>query len=134
MSLHLCHPTLVVRAALAAALWLCAGLAAALTVVPYSAGALAAAQKAGQPVVLHFHASWCPTCKEQDKVFDTLKADPALKVTLMRADYDTEKALEKQMNVTSQSTLIVFHGATERARVVGETDPARLKALLESAR
>jgi thioredoxin 1 len=121
------------RLALVASLLLASTLSHALTVAPYTPAALAAAQKAGEPVVLHFHASWCPTCRAQDKAFDALKADPSLKVTLMPVDYDTEKALEKQMKVTAQSTLIVFHGATERGRSTGETDPARLKALLQSA-
>jgi thiol-disulfide isomerase/thioredoxin len=121
------------RFALGAVLALGAGVANALTVVPYTPAALAAAQQGGQPVVVQFHASWCPTCKAQDKVIETLKSDPSLNVTLMQADYDTEKALEKQMKVTAQSTLIAFHGSTERARVVGETDPARLKAILKSA-
>lgn len=121
------------RLALAAPLLLAATLAQALTVTPYTAAALAAAQKSGEPVVLHFHASWCPTCRAQDKAFEALKADPSLKVTLMEVDFDTEKALEKQMKVTAQSTLIVFHGAAERGRSTGETDPARLKSTLQSA-
>ena len=121
------------RAALAAALLLAATLSHALTVIPYTPSALAAAQKADAPLVLHFHASWCPTCRAQDKVFDALKADPSLKVTLMEVDYDTEKALEKQLKVTAQSTLVVLHGATERGRSTGETDPGRLKAILQSA-
>ena len=107
--------------------------ARALTVVPYSAEALAAAQTSGTPLVLHFHASWCPTCLAQDKAFTALKADPALPVTLMEVDYDQEKALEKRLKVVAQSTLIVYHGATERSRSTGETEPARLQALLHSA-
>ncbi len=121
------------RLAFAAALSLAGSLAHALTVVPYSAAAFAAAQKSGEPVVLHFHATWCPTCKAQDQAFEALKADPSLKVTLMQADYDTEKALEKQMKVTAQSTLVVFHGADERSRSTGVTDPAKLKAALQGA-
>ena len=121
------------RLALAASLLLATTLSHALTVTPYTPAALAAAQKAGAPLVLHFHASWCPTCRAQDKAFEALKADPALNVTLVEVDYDQEKALEKQMHVTAQSTLVVFHGATERSRSTGETDPARLKALLQSA-
>jgi thioredoxin 1 len=121
------------RLALAAALLLASTWSHALTITSYTPAALAAAQKAGEPVVLHFHANWCPTCRAQDKVFDALKADPSLKVTLMEVDYDQEKALEKQMKVTAQSTLIVFHGATERSRSTGETDPAKLKTLLQSA-
>ena len=123
----------VVRLACLGAVLLGAPAAEALTVVPYSASAFAAAQQAGRPLVLHFHATWCPTCKAQDKVFETLKSDPALDVTLMQADYDTEKDLERRMKVTAQSTLVVFHGATERGRVVGETDPAKLKAVLKGA-
>ena len=121
------------RAALAASLLLAATLSHALTITPYTPAALAAAQKADAPLVLHFHASWCPTCRAQDKVFDALKADPALKVTLMEVDYDTEKALEKQMKVGAQSTLVVLRGATERSRSTGETDPARLRAILQGA-
>ena len=121
------------RLALAASLLLASSLSQALTVAPYSQPALAAAQKAGQPLVLHFHASWCPTCRAQDKVFDALKADPSLAVTLMEVDYDKEKALEKQLHVTAQATLILFHGATERSRSTGETDPARLKSTLQGA-
>ena len=121
------------RLALAASLLLASSLSQALSVVPYTPSALAAAQKAGEPLVLHFHAPWCPTCRAQDKAFDALKADPSLKVTLMEVDYDTEKAFEKQMHVTAQSTLIVFHGAAERSRSTGETDPARLKSTLQGA-
>jgi thiol-disulfide isomerase/thioredoxin len=127
------RPFRFVRLALAAPLLLAATLSQALTVTPYTPAALAAAQKAGEPVVLHFHASWCPTCRAQDKAFEALKADPSLKLTLMQADYDTEKALEKQLKVTAQSTLVVFHGAAERGRSTGETDPARLKGILQSA-
>ena len=127
------RPSSAARAVLAASLLLAATLSHALTVTPYTPAALAAAQKADTPLVLHFHASWCPTCRAQDKVFDALKADPSLKVTLMEVDYDTEKALEKQLKVTAQSTLVVLHGATERSRSTGETDPGRLKAILQSA-
>ncbi|MBW8779531.1 MAG: thioredoxin family protein [Burkholderiales bacterium] len=123
----------VVRHAFAASLLLASCWSQALTLAPYSQSALAAAQKAGAPVVLHFHANWCPTCRAQDKAFEALKADPSLNVTLMQVDYDKEKALEKQMHVTAQSTLIVLHGATERSRSTGETDPARLKSTLQSA-
>ena len=125
--------TSIHRFASAVSLLLASTLSHALTVTPYTPAALAAAQKAGEPLVLHFHASWCPTCRAQDKAFDALKADPSLKLTLMEVDYDKEKALEKQMKVTAQSTLIVLHGATERGRSTGETDPARLKSTLLGA-
>ena len=115
------------------ALTFAASFAHALTIAPYSATALAAAQKAGDPVAVHFHATWCSTCKAQDRAFNELQADPTLKLTVLQADYDTEGELKKQMKVRSQSTLIVFRGSAERARSSGDTQPDRLKALLKTA-
>ena len=52
---------------MSAALLASATAAQALDIKPYTATALAAAQQAGKPVALHFHADWCPTCKAQAK-------------------------------------------------------------------
>lgn len=93
------------------ALMLATSVAHALTIAPYSAAALASAQKAGEPVALHFHATWCSTCKAQDKAFNELQSDPSLKLTVLQADYDTEVDLKKQLKVRSQSTLIVYREA-----------------------
>lgn len=110
-----------------------AALAHALEVKPYSAQALASAQKAEQPVAIQFHADWCPTCKAQDKVLQSLKAEPGLNVTLLVANYDTEKALKKRFNIRQQSTIVVLHGTQERARLVGDTSPDGIRDALKKA-
>lgn len=109
------------------------GIAHALDSVPYTQEAFNAAQSAGKPVALHFHANWCPTCRAQEKVFNELKPDASLPLTLFVADYDKERALKQQHGVRFQSTLIVYRGTKETARVSGETDPAKLRAALQSA-
>ena len=117
-----------------AALLLATGAAQALTLKPFTAADFAAAQKAGSPVAVHFHATWCPTCRAQDKALDALKSDPALKdVTVFKADYDQEKALKKDMNIRTQSTFVVFKGSTEVARSAGMTDTEKIKATLAAA-
>lgn len=110
-----------------------AGLANALEVRPYTSDELAQAQKAGKPVALHFHADWCPTCRAQTQALETLKAEPGLDVTVLVADYDTEKQLKRQHGVRAQSTLIAFKGAKETGRVIGDTSAEGLKAVLKSA-
>lgn len=116
---------------LAAAALAFSGGAQALTVKPYSAAALAVAQKTDNSVALHFHAPWCPTCREQDKVLDKLKTDPALdKVTLLLVDYDTSKQLRKKLHIEAQSTFVVYRGKTEVTRNAGEMDPAKIKSTL----
>ena len=110
-----------------------AAVSHALEVKPYSAAALAAAQAADQPVALHFHADWCPTCRAQDKVLQSLKKEPGLDLTLLVANYDTEKDLKRRFKVNAQSTLIVLHGQKERARLVGDTTTAGIRDALKSA-
>jgi thioredoxin 1 len=105
----------------------------ALDVQPYTAQMLAALQSADKPVALHFHADWCTTCRAQDKAIGTLKADPALDMTLLTVDYDTEKALKRDFNVRAQSTLVVMHGKRETARLVGDTSAVNIRAALKSA-
>ena len=128
-------PRLITRhRLLAAALTLAAGWAQALTLAPYSAEAFAKAQQAGEPVALHFHATWCPTCAAQTKVFKAMEADPrSPKLALLVADYDKEGPLKQKMKVRSQSTLIVFKGTQEKARAIGETQAEALTLLLQSA-
>lgn len=111
----------------------CAAWVQALELKPYSAAALAQAQTANQPVALHFHADWCPTCRAQDKVLQSLKSDPALDLTVLLVNYDTEKDLKRRFNVRAQSTLVVLHGQKESARLVGETGSAPIREALKSA-
>ena len=116
----------------ALSLALATNLALALDIQPYSAKTLADLQQAGKGVALHFHADWCPTCRAQEKVFNQWKGDNAVPGTLLVVNYDNEKELKKQLGVRSQSTLIVFKGTAEKARLGGETDAGKLRAALQS--
>lgn len=119
--------------ALGATLALFATFAQALESKPYSAAALAEAKQAGKPVALHFHADWCPTCRAQEKAFKAMSAEPGLDVTVLVVNYDTETELKRALKVRSQSTLIVYKGATETARLAGDTNADALKKALKSA-
>ncbi|MEW6689158.1 MAG: thioredoxin family protein [Pseudomonadota bacterium] len=104
-----------------------------MEIKPYTADLLAQAQAAGRPVALHFHADWCPTCRAQEDVFNRLESDATLALTLLVVDYDKERELKRKLNVRVQSTLIVFRGKAERARLAGETSEEKLKAALRAA-
>lgn len=110
-----------------------APLASALEVKPYSAAALATAEAKGQPVALHFHADWCPTCRAQDKSLQALKEEKGLDLAVLTVNFDTEKELKKRFAVRSQSTMIVLKGAKEVARLSGETSADSIRGALKSA-
>ncbi len=117
-----------------ASLMVLTSAAHAITTKPFSDAEFAKLQAAGKPVAVHFTATWCPTCKLQDKSLAVLDADPALKnVTILKSDYDQSKALQKQMNVVSQSTFVVFKGKAEVARNAGATEAPEIKTLLSKA-
>ncbi len=109
-------------------------LALALDIQPYSPETLAAKQKAGESVALHFHADWCPTCRAQEKVFNGWKGDAAVPGTLLIVNYDKERELKRQLGVRTQSTVIAYKGGKETGRLAGDTDPKALRAVLDSAR
>lgn len=118
----------------ALALTVSASLALALDIQPYSPETLAAKQKAGEAVALHFHADWCPTCRAQEKVFNGWKGDAALPGTLLIVNYDKERELKRQLGVRTQSTVIAYKGGKESGRLAGDIDPKALRAVLDSAK
>jgi len=108
-------------------------LAHALEIRPYTSTELLAMQKAGKPVVVIFHADWCPTCKVQQQTLETLKKESGLELTVLVADYDKEKELRREHKVRSQSTLVAFKGDKETGRIVGDTAADKIRALLKTA-
>jgi thioredoxin 1 len=102
------------------------------TTAPYTDGAFKAAQAAGRPILVEIHAGWCPTCKAQKPIIDKLAEAPKFKnLQIFRVDYDDMKPVVKAFGAQMQSTLIVFKGASETGRSVGDTKEASIAALLE---
>ena len=107
---------------------------AAPTWTNYSAERFASAQAAGRTIVVDVHADWCPTCKAQAPILETLRNDKRLEnVTFMRVDFDTEKDFLRTHRVPRQSTILVFKGKQETGRSIAETDPARLRSFVLQA-
>jgi thiol-disulfide isomerase/thioredoxin len=113
-----------------------AGSAPALAADPqaFDEKAFADAQKAGKPILVMITASWCPTCKAQQPILSDLTARPAFKdLAYFVVDFDDEKDVVRNFGARHQSTLIVFKGATEVGRSVGDTHRASIEALLDKA-
>jgi thioredoxin 1 len=122
---------IVSRAIFALAL-LCfgAGLAWSAGTASFTAAAFEAAQKADKPILIHVSATWCPTCKAQMPIVNGLASESRFSgLQVFEVDFDSQKDVLRQFGVRQQSTLIVFKGAIEKGRSIGDTDKASIEAL-----
>lgn len=109
-----------------------ASLVMAGEIKPFSQPAFDKLTHEGKAVVLDISAPWCPTCKEQKPVIESLMKQPAYQdVTLLTLDFDTDKPTLKKFKVTMQSTLVAFKGAKEVGRSVGDTTASGLEGLIK---
>jgi thioredoxin 1 len=128
-SVMLSRRSLLVAAAAASAL--AAVPALATEPQPFESKAFDAAQKAGKPIFVGIHASWCPICKAQKPILSELMADPKFKdLTYFVIDFDSQKDLVQRFGVRMQSTLIAFKGGQEQGRSAGDSNRTSIAALL----
>jgi thioredoxin 1 len=116
------------------ALNLIPSLARAATIPAFTNAAFKTAQDAGKSILISIHADWCPTCRAQAPIIESLLQTPKFKnIVILRVNFDDQVDVVRAFGAQSQSTLITFKGANEMSRSVGDTDPASIEALLATA-
>jgi thioredoxin 1 len=110
------------------------GAHAASGVKPYNKASFTEALGSADAVVVHVHADWCPVCRKQQPTIQSLAADPSMaKVQFVQVDFDNDRDFLKTYKVSSQSTILVFRGGKEVARLNGVTDPTQITQKLRAA-
>jgi len=100
----------------------------------FDPAAFAAAQGGNKAILVDISAAWCPTCKAQHKVLESLAKRPDYaELVVFEVDFDAQKEVVKSFNAHQQSTLIAFKGAHETHRLIGETGVASIEELLNTA-
>ena len=104
--------------------------------VDYTPGAIDAALAEGKTVFVDFSATWCSTCKRQERVINALRAenpDYDAKLTFIKVDWDTysRAAVTTSRNIPRRSTLLVLRGDDELGRVIAGTSKGQIKALMD---
>jgi thioredoxin 1 len=104
----------------------------------YAPGMVDAHLSAGETVFLDFKASWCSTCRVQEKVLISLKsenADYEKNITFIDVDWDKfgNSDLVGRYNIPRRSTLLVLQQEEELGRIVAGTQRKQIKTLLDLA-
>ena len=105
--------------------------------VTYEPGVIDAALAEGKTVFVDYSATWCSTCKRQERVIEALRAaDPKYDaaITFVKVDWDTYMSHEvtTSRNIPRRSTLIVLRGKDELGRVVAGTSQEAIKKLMDA--
>ncbi|MBC99305.1 MAG: hypothetical protein CME63_16295 [Halobacteriovoraceae bacterium] len=84
--------------------------------------------KSNDNVLVHVHATWCPSCKAQKKILDQMNKDH---FKLLEVDFDKDKKFLKDNKIFQQSMLIAFNQGKEKARVFGITKKEKIVAFTD---
>jgi thioredoxin-related protein len=74
----------------------------------YSDATLANTELKGQSVLFFAATKWCQSCSELEKEIIERNPDIPKDVTILKVDYDNDKAMNKKYGITSQHTLVLL--------------------------
>ena len=91
----------------------------------FSVESLEKAKAAGKTLVINSYEPWCWSCRKQGKVL--LDAKEKFKnVVFLTYQQGKNKDIAKVLEINFRSTIVVFKGKKEIARLVGQTDKSQI--------
>lgn len=102
----------------------------------YKPGLIRSELAAGKTVFVDYSATWCSTCKRQERVINALREEnPAYDgaMSFVKVDWDDygKHAVAKSRKIPRRSTLLVLRGDQELGRIVAGTSKGQIKKLMD---
>ena len=99
----------------------------------FSIESLESAKATGKTLVINSYEPWCWSCRKQDKVL--LDAKEEFKdVVFLTYQQGKNKDIAKALEINFRSTIVVFKGKKEIARLVGQTDKNQIFSAIKKTR
>ncbi len=96
----------------------------------FSLSTLENAKGSGKTVVVNSYEPWCWSCRKQDKVL--LSAKEEFKdIVFFTYQQGKHKDIAEALNVSVRTTIIVFKGKKEVARIIGQTEKSEIYSAIK---
>ena len=90
------------------------------------------AKASGKSIVINSYEVWCGTCSKQTKILN--QAEKMFKdIVFLSYEQSTNKDVAQLLNVKFWTTIVVYKGSNEVARVVGQTDKEVIYSAIQKA-
>ena len=88
------------------------------------------ARDSGKTVVINSYEIWCGTCSEQTKILN--QAEKEFKdIVFLSYEQSKNKEIAQKLNIKYWTTIVVYKGNKEVARIVGQTDKKTIYSAIQ---
>jgi|TARA_B100001540_G_scaffold134711_1_gene119698 thioredoxin 1 len=96
----------------------------------FSLSSLEKAKNTGKTVVVNSYEPWCWSCRKQDKVLIGAK-DEFKGVVFLTYQQGKHKDIAEALNISVRTTIVVFKGKKEVARIIGQTGKTEIYSAIK---
>ena len=96
----------------------------------FSLSSLEKAKNSGKTVVVNSYEPWCWSCRKQDKVLISAK-DEFKGVVFLTYQQGKHKDIAEALNISVRTTIVVFKGKREVARIIGQTGKTEIYSAIK---
>ena len=84
----------------------------------------------GKTIVVNSYETWCGTCAKQTKILD--QAEKKFKdIIFLSYEQSKNKDVAKKLSIDYWTTIVVYKGNDEVARIIGQTDKKTIYSAIE---
>ena len=88
------------------------------------------AKASGKTIVVNSYEVWCGTCSKQTKILD--QAEKEFKdIVFLSYEQSKNKDIAQKLGIKFWTTIVVYKGANEVTRIVGQTDKETIYSAIQ---
>ena len=88
------------------------------------------AKASGKTIVVNSYEVWCGTCSKQTKILD--QAEKEFKdIIFLSYEQSKNKDIAQKLDIKFWTTIVVYKGNTEVARIIGQTDKKTIYSAIQ---